>query len=77
MTVETEDPATAEVPAVPGKVDPETLALRARPARAIRFKRGVVVAIVLHSSSGSAFFARGGYSICAGASAGSARFSRR
>lgn len=45
MTVETDDPATAELPAVPGKVDPETLALRAQPARAIRFKRGAVVAI--------------------------------
>ncbi len=45
MTVETEDSAAAEVPAVPGKVDPETLALRAQPARAIRFKRSVVVAI--------------------------------
>ena len=27
------------------KVDPETLAIRARPARAIRFRRGVIVAI--------------------------------
>jgi len=29
----------------PSKVDPETLVLRARPPRAIRFKRGVVIAI--------------------------------
>jgi len=29
----------------PAKVDPETLAIRARPPRAIRFKRGVIVAI--------------------------------
>lgn len=28
------------------KVDPESLAIRARPARAIRFKRGVIIAIV-------------------------------
>lgn len=43
MTVETA-PAL-EAPAATGKVDPETLALRAQPARAIRFKRGAVVAI--------------------------------
>jgi type IV secretory pathway VirB10-like protein len=29
----------------PAKVDPETLAIRARPPRAIRFKRGVIIAI--------------------------------
>ncbi len=34
----------------PAKVDPETLALRARPARAIQFKRGVVVAIAATAS---------------------------
>ena len=27
------------------KLDPETLAIRARPPRAIRFKRGVIIAI--------------------------------
>ncbi|MES2022306.1 MAG: TrbI/VirB10 family protein [Pseudomonadota bacterium] len=43
MTVETA-PAL-ETPTATGKVDPETLALRAQPARAIRFKRGAVVAI--------------------------------
>ena len=32
------------------KVDPETLVLRARPARAIRFKRGIVVAIAAAAS---------------------------
>ncbi len=31
-------------PSAPPKVDPETLAIRARPARAIRFRRGVIVA---------------------------------
>jgi type IV secretion system protein VirB10 len=45
MTVETAVPPAPETPAAPGKVDPETLALRAQPARAIRFKRGAVVAI--------------------------------
>lgn len=33
------------VTAPTSKVDPETLAIRARPARAIRFRRGVIVAI--------------------------------
>ncbi|MFD2429841.1 hypothetical protein ACFSUK_20325 [Sphingobium scionense] len=45
MTVEVAAPPVSETPATPGKVDPETLALRAQPARAIRFKRGAVVAI--------------------------------
>ena len=37
---------TEEVqPAAPAKVDPETLAIRAKPARAIRFRRGVIIAI--------------------------------
>lgn len=45
MTVEAEDAAAVEESAVPRKVDPETLALRAQPARAIRFKRGAVVGI--------------------------------
>ena len=42
------DNATAS--AVPPKVDPETLAIRARPRRAIRFRRGVIVGI---SAAGS------------------------
>ena len=41
-----------EPSALPPKVDPETLVLRARPARAIRFKRGVVVAIAALTSVG-------------------------
>lgn len=45
MTVEAAAPPAPEAPAAQGKVDPETLALRAQPARAIRFKRGAVVAI--------------------------------
>lgn len=32
-------------PAAPAKVDPGTLAIRAKPARAIRFRRGVIIAI--------------------------------
>lgn len=43
-----EDAAAAPTPA---KVDPETLAIRARPHRAIRFRRGVIIAI---SAAGSA-----------------------
>lgn len=35
----------------PAKVDPETLAIRARPRRAIRFRRGMIIAI---SAAGSA-----------------------
>ena len=34
-----------ETAAQPAKLDPETLAIRARPPRAIRFKRGVIIAI--------------------------------
>ncbi|MCA1197936.1 conjugal transfer protein TrbI [Sphingomonas sp. R647] len=44
MTDGNDRPAT-DVQAAPGKADPETLALRAQPARAIRFKRGAIVAI--------------------------------
>lgn len=42
----------AAVPPAPLKVDPETLALRARPARAIRFKRGVIVSLIAVSAAG-------------------------
>ncbi|MDR7156132.1 type IV secretion system protein VirB10 [Sphingobium xenophagum] len=45
MTVKAEASSAPGTPTTPGKVDPETLALRAQPARAIRFKRGAVVAI--------------------------------
>ncbi len=37
--------ATAAAPAAPVKVDPETLVLRARPAPAIRFKRGLIIGL--------------------------------
>jgi len=43
--------AQPELPAQP-KVDPETLALRAQPARAIRFKRGVIVSLVAIAMAG-------------------------
>jgi len=36
---------TEEATPLPTKVDPETLALRTRPPRAIRFKRGVIIAV--------------------------------
>ncbi len=42
----------AEPPSAPPKVDPETLVLRARPARAIRFKRGAIVGIAALTSVG-------------------------
>lgn len=45
MTLEAAASPAPGTPTTPGKVDPETLGLRAQPARAIRFKRGVVVAI--------------------------------
>ena len=44
------EPATAAEPIASSKVDPETLVLRAKPARAIRFKRGVVVALAALTS---------------------------
>lgn len=47
-------------PSPAAKVDPETLVLRARPARAIRFRRGLVVALVGVSATaivGTAWFA--------------------
>ncbi|MDO7843539.1 TraB/TrbI/VirB10 family type IV secretion system protein [Sphingomonas immobilis] len=39
------DVAREAAPIAPPKVDPETLVLRARPTRAIRFKRGVIAAL--------------------------------
>ena len=38
----TEDATT---PMPPPKIDPEMLVIRARPGRAIRFRRGVIIAI--------------------------------
>lgn len=50
MTDPSDQPAADEHVA-PSKADPETLALRAQPARAIRFKRGAVVAIAALGST--------------------------
>jgi type IV secretion system protein VirB10 len=48
------DPVTAEpdASALPAKADPETLVLRGRPGRVVRFKRGVIVALTAVSMSG-------------------------
>ena len=43
MSVNLPPPHENAPPATPPKVDPESLALRANPARAIRFKRGVII----------------------------------
>jgi type IV secretion system protein VirB10 len=47
---DTDPVAAGEAPA-PVKVDPETLVLRARPERAIRFKRGAIVALAALGSA--------------------------
>ncbi|MBN8815214.1 MAG: TrbI/VirB10 family protein [Sphingomonas sp.] len=47
-----DEPTIEEIPAPPPKVDPETLVLRARPARAIRFKRGVIVSLAAIAAGG-------------------------
>ncbi|NKJ44835.1 TrbI/VirB10 family protein [Novosphingobium sp. SG720] len=54
MTAEAASPSAPEAPAIPAKVDPETLALRAQPVRAIRFKRGAIVGIAAIGSVGLA-----------------------
>jgi len=41
-----------ETSAPAGKIDPEALAIRARPPRAIRFKRGAIVALAASASAG-------------------------
>lgn len=43
MSAQPEQAQKTEAPPVAPKVDPESLALRAQPARAIRFKRGAIV----------------------------------
>lgn len=48
MSEAPEDGAPATAP----KVDPESLVLRARPARAIRFKRGVIVSLAAIAATG-------------------------
>ncbi len=46
MTDATAEAPETVLPPTPTKVDPETFVLRARPARAIRFKRGVIVSLI-------------------------------
>lgn len=43
---------SSDATAVPRKVDPETLVLRARPPRAIRFRRGAIIALAAVGSAG-------------------------
>jgi len=43
---------TGAAPAPPEKLDPERLAIRTRPIRAIRFRRGVIIALVACGSAG-------------------------
>lgn len=60
MTERTAEAPEGAVPSTQPKVDPETLVLRARPGRAIRFKRGVIVslaAIAVAGVAGTAWFA--------------------
>jgi type IV secretion system protein VirB10 len=45
-------PLEGTAPPAPPKVDPETLVLRARPARAIRFKRCVIVSLAAIAVAG-------------------------
>jgi type IV secretory pathway VirB10-like protein len=54
------EPVKEAAPAAPAKVDPETLAIRMQPQRAIQFKRGVIVSIAAigcASLSGAAWIA--------------------
>lgn len=51
MTCEANDMPASDRHAASGKVDPETLALRAQPVRAIRFKRGAIIAIAALGSA--------------------------
>lgn len=50
----TREQASDDHAAVQPKVDPETLALRATPARAIRFRRGVIVSLAALAAGGVA-----------------------
>ncbi|MGT2514466.1 TrbI/VirB10 family protein [Sphingomonas panni] len=45
------DAPAPEAPAQPPKVDPETLAIRSRPARAIRFRKGAIIGIAALGSA--------------------------
>ena len=51
---------TPAAPSAPPKADPETLVLRARPGRVVRFRRGAIIAIAALGSTaivGTAWFA--------------------
>ncbi|HEX7695581.1 MAG TPA: TrbI/VirB10 family protein [Sphingomonas sp.] len=50
----TEPSTTERASAAAPKVDPETLVLRARPARAIRFRRGVIISLAALAAGGVA-----------------------
>ena len=52
MTAENAEAQVGAAPMAPPKVDPETLVLRARPGRAIRFKRGVIVSLAAVAAAG-------------------------
>ncbi|MEO5866233.1 MAG: TrbI/VirB10 family protein [Sphingomonas sp.] len=52
MSALADNPTDAPEPTAPLKVDPETLVLRAKPARAIRFKRGVIVSLTAAAAVG-------------------------
>lgn len=52
MTEAVAEQPEGAAPAIPPKVDPETLVLRARPGRAIRFKRGVIVSLAGIAAAG-------------------------
>lgn len=60
MSENTAEAPEGATPSTPPKLDPETFVLRARPGRAIRFKRGVIVslaAIAVAGVVGTAWFA--------------------
>ncbi len=52
MTAENPEAQDGAASLAPPKVDPETLVLRARPGRAIRFKRGVIVSLAAVAAAG-------------------------
>lgn len=54
MTSDTEIPSPQEAEAPPKKADPETLALRAQPARALRFNKKAIIGLAAAGSVGLA-----------------------
>jgi len=45
MTEHVPTPPASDAPTAPAKVDPESMALRAQPTKAVRFRRGAIVAL--------------------------------